>query len=98
MSIENNPQSLNDSIDIAAEAEYLKLTSNVGDVKLNSSNEIELQPKGTIFGARIKAEENGTITPSLTFDTKKLWNKNENFNSKDIVDQALEDFWDNQNV
>lgn len=98
MSIENNPQNLNDSIDIAAEAEYLKLTSNVGDIKLNSSNEIEFQPKGTIFGARIKAEENGNVTPALTFDTKKLWDKNEKFNSKDVVDQALEDFWDNQNV
>ena len=98
MSIENNPQNLNDGIDIAAEAEYLKVTSNFGDVKLNSSNEIEFQPKGTIFGAGIKAEENGTITPTLTFDTKKLWDKNEKFNSKDVVDQALEDFWDNQNV
>jgi hypothetical protein len=98
MSIENSPQNLNDTIDIAADAEYLKVTSNVGDVKLNSSNEIELQPKGTIFGARIKAEETGTITPTLTFDTKKLWNKNERFDSKDTVDKALEDFWDNQNV
>ena len=98
MSIENSPQNLNDTIDIAADAEYLKVTSNVGDVKLNSYNEIELQPKGTIFGARIKAEENGTITPSLTFDTKKLWTKNEKFNPKDIVDQALTDFLDNQNV
>jgi hypothetical protein len=98
MSIENNPQSLNDSIDIAAEAEYLKLTSNVGDVKLNSSNEIELQPKGTIFGARIKVEETGTVTPTITFDTKKLWNKNERFDSEDIVDQALQDFLGNENV
>ena len=98
MSIENSSQNLNDTIDIAADAEYLKVTSNVGDVKLNSYNEIELQPKGTIFGARIKAEENGTITPSLTFDTKKLWNKNERFDSKDTVDKALEDFLDNQNV
>jgi hypothetical protein len=98
MPIENSPQNLNDTIDIAAEAEYLKLTSNVGDVKLNSSNEIEFQPKGTIFGAKVKAEENGNITPTLTFDTKKLWNKNERFNPKDTVDQALEDFWDNQNV
>jgi hypothetical protein len=95
MSIENNPQNLNDSIDIASEAEYLKLTSNVGDVKLNSSNEIEFQPKGTIFGARIRVEENGNVTPTLTFDTKKLWTKNEKFNPKDIVDQALTDFLDN---
>jgi hypothetical protein len=95
MPIENNPQNLNDSIDIAAEAEYLKVTSNVGDVKLNSYNEIELQPKGTIFGARIKVEENGNVTPTLTFDTKKLWTKNEKFNPKDIVDQALTDFLDN---
>jgi hypothetical protein len=98
MSIENNPQNLKDGIDIAAEAEYFKVTTNVGDVKLNSYNEIELQPKGTIFGARIKVEENGTVTPTLTFDTKKLWNKNERFDAKDTVDQALEDFWDNQNV
>ena len=98
MSIENSPQNLNDTIDIAADAEYLKVTSNVGDVKLNSYNEIELQPKGTIFGARIKVEEDGNVTPALTFDTKKLWDKNERFDSKDTVDKALEDFWDNQNV
>jgi hypothetical protein len=98
MSIENNPQNLNDSIDIVAGAEYLKVTTNIGDVKLNSSNEIELQPKGTIFGAQIKTEENGTITPSLTFDTKKLWSRNEKFNPKDVVDQALTDFLDNQDV
>jgi hypothetical protein len=98
MSIENNPQNLNDGIDILADAEYLKITSNIGDVKLNSSNEVELQPNGTVFGARIKVEENGNITPTLTFDTKKLWNKNERFDAKDTVDQALEDFWNNQNV
>lgn len=98
MAIENNPQNLNDIIDIAAGAEYLKVTTNLGDVKLNSSNEIEFQPKGTIFGARIKAEENGNLIPTLTFDTKKLRNKNEKFNPKDIVDQALANFLDNQNV
>jgi hypothetical protein len=98
MSIENNPQNLNDTIDIVAEAEYLKVATNVGDVKLNSYNEIELQPNGTIFGARIKVEENGNVTSALTFDTKKLWNKNKKFNSKDTVDKALEDFCDNENV
>ena len=98
MSIENNPQNLKDGIDIAAEAEYLKVTTDIGDIKLNSSNQVEFQPKGNIFGAQIKVEEDESITPTLTFDTKKLWNKNERFDAKDTVDQALEDFWDNQNV
>jgi hypothetical protein len=98
MSIENNPLNLKDIIDVAAEAGCFEVKTNVGDVKLNSYNEIELQPKGTIFGARIKIEENGNVTPTLTFDTKKLWDKNKRFDSEDIVDQALEDFWDNENV
>jgi hypothetical protein len=98
MSIENNPQNLKDSIDIAAEVEYLNITTDVGNVELNSYNEIELQPKGTIFGVQIEVEETGNVTPTLTFDTKKLWNKNEKNNSKDIIDQALSEFLDNQNV
>jgi hypothetical protein len=98
MSIENNPPNLEDGIDIAAEAGYFEVKTNVGDVKLNSCNEIELQPKGTIFGAKIKVEENGTVTPTITFDTKKLRNKTERFDSEDTVDQALEDFWNNENV
>ncbi len=98
MSIENNPQNIEDIANIAAKAGYLKVKTGIGDIKLNSYNQVEIQPKGTIFGAKIKVEEDGSITPTLTFDTKKLRNTNERFDSEDAVDQALNDFWDNQNV
>ena len=76
MSIENNPQNIEDIANIAAKAGYLKVKTDIGDIKLNSYNQVEIQPKGTIFGAKIKVEESGSITPTLTFDTKKLRNTN----------------------
>jgi len=98
MSIKNNPKNLKDIANIAAKAEYLKVKTDIGDIKLNSYNQVEFQPKGTIFGAQIKVEEDGSITPTLTFDTKKLQNSEERFDSKGTIDQALKDFLDNQNV
>jgi hypothetical protein len=98
MSIDNLPDSERDAIDIIAKAGYLKASNDKLEVSLESSNTINIQPKGNIFGAKLKVEENGDVTPTLTFDTKKLRNKEERIDVEGTVDAALKDFWGNQNV
>lgn len=83
-------------VDTLAEVEYLKAETEVGDISLDSYNQINIQPKGTIFGSKIGIDNNGNITPTLTFDTKKLNEPKKNIDPKDIVDQALEDFWNGE--
>jgi hypothetical protein len=96
MPIENLPEDQEDIIDIAAKAGYLKVDTGVAEIKLNSHNQIEIQPKGTIFGAKIKVDQNGNTTPTLTFDTKKLRDPKNNINAKDLVDDALDNFFNSQ--
>lgn len=98
MSIDNLPDSERDAIDIIAKAGYLKASNDKLEVSLESSNTINIQPKGNIFGAKLKVEENGDVIPTLTFDTKKLRNKEERIDVEGTVDAALKDFWENQNV
>lgn len=96
MSIENAPQEPEDLINIAAKAGYLKVNTEIGEVKLNSYNSVEIQPDGTIFGAKVKVEEDGNITPTLTFDTKKLREPKKNIDTKEMLDDAIDDFWEGQ--
>jgi hypothetical protein len=93
---ENLPQEPEKIVDIASKAEYLKVDTNLGEVKLNSHNSVELQPDGTIFGTKIKVEENGNITPTLTLDTKKLRETKKNIDTKQLLDDAINDFWEGQ--
>jgi hypothetical protein len=96
MSIENLPQEPEEIIDIAAKAGYLKVKTELGEIKLNSHNSVEIQPKGTPFGAKIKVNNDGSLTPTLTFDTKKLRDPKKNIDAKQILDDALEDFLNEQ--
>lgn len=96
MSINNLPDDEKDIVDIAAKAGYLKVESDIGEIKLNSYNQIEIQPKGTPFGSKIKVEENGNVTPTLTFDTKKLKEPKKSINAEQILDDALENFWNEE--
>lgn len=93
---ENLPQEPEKIVDIASKAEYLKVDTNLGEVKLNSHNAVELQPDGTIFGTKIKVEESGNITPTLTLDTKKLRESKKNIDTKQLLDDAIDDFWEGQ--
>lgn len=93
---ENLPQEPEEILDIASKAGYLKVDTELGDIKLNSHNSVEIQPDGTIFGTKIKVEENGSITPSLTFDTKKLNEPKKNIDTKQLLDDAIDDFWEGQ--
>jgi len=96
MPLENAPQGPEDNVDILAKAGYLKVESDIGEIKLNSYNQIEIQPKGTLFGAKVKVEENGNITPTLTFDTKKMRDPRKQIDAKQMLDDALEDFLNEQ--
>jgi hypothetical protein len=96
MSTENLPQEpkdTNDAIDIIAISGYLKVDTDIGEIKLNSHNTIEIQPKGTPFGAQVTVEDDGSITPTLTFDTKKMREPKKNINPEEILDDALEEFF-----
>ena len=96
MSIENLPEEPEDIVDIAAKAGYLKVQTDIGDIKLNSHNQIEVQPKGTPFGAKVKVEDNGNIIPTFTFDTKKMREPRKQIDAKQMLDDALEDFLNEQ--
>lgn len=82
----------NDALDIVAKSGYLKVETDIGDIKLNSHNSVEIQPKGTIFGTKLKIEDSGDVIPTLTFDTKKLRQPRKNIDAKQMLDDALEDF------
>ena len=94
MSIDNLPEEPEEIIDIAAKAGYLNVKTDIGDIKLNSHNSVEIQPKGTPFGAKVKVENDGSITPTLTFDTKKLREPKRNIDTKQLLDDAIDDFWE----
>lgn len=95
MSKNNFPDEEKDVVDIIAKAGYLKAENDKIKVSLDSANTLNIQPKGTPFGAKVKVENDGTVTPTLTFDTKKLRDKPNYVPPKDLVDQALADFWEN---
>ena len=96
MSIDNLPEEPEEIIDIAAKAGYLKVKTDIGDIKLNSHNSVEIQPKGTPFGAKVKVNNDGSITPTLTFDTKKLREPKKNIDTNKMLDDAIDDFWEGQ--
>ena len=70
MSVNNLPDDEKEVINILAKAGYLKASNDKLEVSLESYNTLNIQPKKNIFGAKIKVEDNGSITPTLTFDTK----------------------------
>ena len=92
----NLPEEPEEIIDIAAKAGYLKVDTELGEIKLNSHNSVEIQPKGTPFGAKVKVNNDGSVTPTLTFDTKKLRDPKRNIDAKQMLDDALEDFFNEQ--
>jgi len=98
MSIENIPDDEKEVVNILAKAGYLKAENDKIKISLDSADTLNVQPKGTIFGAKVKVEKNGSVTPTLTFDTKKLRDKGRYTSPKDALDQALKDFWGEDNV
>jgi hypothetical protein len=58
---------------------------------------IDIQPKGTPLGTKVNVEENGEIIPTLTLDTKKM-REQKKIDAKQMLDDALEDFLDEDGV
>lgn len=82
----------NDALDIAAKAEYLKINTELGEIKLEAHNRVNIQPDETPFGIKIEVEDSGDVIPTLTFDTKKLRQPRKNIDAKQMLDDALDDF------
>lgn len=97
MNIDDFPDSEEDVVDILAKAGYLKVENDKVEVSLDSSDTLNIQPKKNIFGLKITVEEDNSITPTLTFDTKKL--RGEKYiDYKKVLDDALENFYKENNV
>ncbi len=98
MSENNFPDEEKDVVDIIAKAGYLRASNDKVTVSLDSANTINIQPKKNIFGVKVQVENNGNIAPTLTFDTKKLRDDSYKTSPKEILDTALEEFWENNDV
>jgi hypothetical protein len=88
----NLPEDPKDIIDLVSKTEYLKINSELGEIKLEAHNQVNIQPKGTPFGTKLKLESDGKVTPTITFDTKKLKEPIKKINPSEIVDNAIEDY------
>ena len=88
----NLPEEPEHTIDLISKTEYLKINTELGEIKLEAHNRINIQPDETLFGIEIEVEESGDVTPTLTFDTKKLREPRKNIDAKQMLDDALEDY------
>ena len=96
MSIEDAPQEPEDIVDLVSKTEYLKINTELGEIKLEAHNRVNIQPDETLFGIGIEVEESGDVTPTFTFDTKKLREPRKNIDAKQMLDDALEDYLNEQ--
>ena len=85
-----------DIVDLVSKTEYLKINTELGEIKLEAHNRVNIQPDETPFGIGVEVEESGDITPILTFDTKKLREPRKNIDAKQMLDDALEDYLNEQ--
>jgi hypothetical protein len=94
----NLPEDPEQVIDLVAKSQYLKVNTELGEIKLEAHNQINIQPKGTPLGMKLKLEETGDITPTITFDTKKLREPAKKINPSEIVDNAIEEYLNDQEI
>lgn len=83
-------------VDILGRSQVLRVDTEELTLSLEKHNKVNIQPKGTILGAKVEVNQDGSITPTLTFDTKKLREPKKNIDTKQILDDAIEDFWNEQ--
>ncbi len=93
--MDNLPEQI---IDLVAKTEYLKINSELGEIKLEAHNQVDIQPKGTPFGTKLKLESDGKVTPTITFDSKKLGEPKVNINATQTLDTAIEEYLNNEQV
>lgn len=87
MTIENLPDP-KEAIDIVARAGYLKIESKDLEVSLKNHKTVNIQPKNTVFGLEVSPD-----SVKVTFDTKKLKEPPKPINTEEILDQALEEYF-----
>ena len=92
----NLPEEPEDIVDLVSKTECLKINTGLDEIKLEAHNRINIQPDETLFGIEIEVEESGDVTPTLTFDTKKLREPRKNIDAKQMLDDALEDYLNEQ--
>jgi hypothetical protein len=90
--MENLPENPEEVIDILAKTKLLKVEDESGSITLEAHNQVNIQPKGTPFGAKLKLESDGSVTPTLTFDSKKMRPVINRTDPKQALDDALEDY------
>jgi hypothetical protein len=84
----NLPENKEEIIDILAKTKYLNIDTEIGSMTLESHNSVNIQPKGTPFGVKIKADgDNSSAT--LTFDTKKMRDPNKKIDFDKLVNDAI---------
>ncbi|MFZ9350249.1 MAG: hypothetical protein ACO242_06115 [Candidatus Fonsibacter ubiquis] len=90
--MENLPKTPEEVVDILAKTKLLKVEDESGSITLEAHNQVNIQPKGTPFGAKLKLESDGSVTPTLTFDSKKMRPVINRTDPKQALDDALEDY------
>ena len=97
MSIDNFPESEKEIVDILAKSGFIKVENDKVEVSLESANTLNIQPKKNVFGLKVTVEEDNSITPTLTFDTKKLRDEKQ-IDYKQVIDDAIENFYKENDV
>ena len=92
MSMDNFPKSERDFLDILAKSGYIKAENDSLEVSLDSANTLNIQPKKNVFGLKVTVETDNTISPTLTFDTKKLRDQKQ-IDYKQVIDDAIDRFY-----
>lgn len=92
MSMDNFPKSERDFLDILAKSGYIKAENDSLEVSLDSANTLNIQPKKNVFGLKVTVESDDTISPTLTFDTKKLRDQKQ-IDYKQVIDDAIDRFY-----
>ena len=84
----NLPENKEEIIDILAKAKYLKIDTDLGSISLESHNSINVQPKGTPFGVKVKVDDNKS-SATLTFDMKKMRDSNKKIDFDKLVNDSI---------
>ena len=84
----NLPDSKEEIVDVLAKTKYLNIDTEIGSITLESHNSVNIQPKGTPFGAKIKADGDKS-SATLTFDTKKMRDPKKRIDFDKLVDDAI---------
>ena len=87
MTLENLPDP-KEVVDIIAKAGYLKIESEDLDISLKNHKTINTQLKNSIFGLEVSPD-----SAKITFDTKKLREPSKPLNTSEILDQAIENYF-----